>query len=101
MQIESAPISPIQQCINADIHPTNESTLTLTVLNSTNVADEASQPISFSFGQSSTHGSNIVDHDYCIYPKLEYSVRESYHGAVDNSAFMQLEQVTCVKYSMK
>ncbi len=93
MQIESVPIGPIQQCINADIKPTNESTLTLTVLNSTNT-DEATQPISFSFAQSSTHGNNLVDHDYCaMYPKSGYSATESYHGPVDNSALMQPEQV--------
>ena len=91
MQIESVPIGPIQDCIDSHIKPTGGSSLTLTVLNSTNT-DEASHPMSFSFGETSTQG-NLIDHDYCAYPKSGYSGMGSYHGAVNNGAFMQSEQV--------
>ena len=94
MHIESIPICPIQECINAEIQPTSESTLTLTVLNSTNT-DEATQPISFSLCQPSTYGNNLVDHDYCTYPKSDYSIADNYHGAVNSSALMHKEQVIC------
>ena len=89
MQIESIPICPIQECINAEIHPTSESTLTLTVLNSTNT-DDATQPISF-LCQPSTNGINLVDHDYCSYSG--YSSADNYHGALHNNALVQQEQV--------
>ena len=91
MQIESVPIGPIQECVNANIQSTSESTLTLTVLNSTN-NDENSQPISFSFAQSSKHGSNTGDHDYCtMYPKSEFSGADNYHGSMDNMRPQQYE----------
>lgn len=91
MQIESIPICPIQECINAEIQPTSEATLTLTVLNSTNT-DETTQPISFSLCQPSTHGNTLVDHDYCTYPKSGYSIVDNYHG-MNSSALMHQEQV--------
>ena len=97
MQIESVPIGPIQECVNANIQSTSESTLTLTVLNSTN-SDENSQPISFSFAQSSKHGSNTGDHDYCtMYHKSEFSGADTYHGSMDN---MQPQQVIGVKVEL-
>ncbi|XP_028398549.1 uncharacterized protein LOC114522118 [Dendronephthya gigantea] len=91
MQIESVPIGPIQDCIDADIKPRGESSLTLTVLNSTGT-DESSHPMSFTFGETSTHETNLIDHDYCAYPKTEYSGMESYHGGVNNNMILQSEQ---------
>lgn len=88
MEMESV---PTQQCINADIQSTSKSTITLTVLNSPST-DEPSH-ISFSFSQPNTESSSSFDHDYCIHPKLGYSLTENYHGPIDNSAFMQPEQV--------
>lgn len=90
IQIENVPTGPAQQCVNADIQKANQSTLTLTVLNST-PTDDSTQPVSFSFGQSST----LVDHDYCMYSTSEYSRADNYHKAVDNRGFMRVEQVIC------
>ena len=89
MQMESAQICPIQQCINASIQTMNESTVTLTVLNATNT-DEPTQPISFSVAQLSTP-ENSVDHDYCTYPRPGYS--KTSHGTVGTSGPVHSEQV--------
>ena len=89
---------PIKRCTNADIQSTSESTVTLTVLNSTTSTDEAAQAISLSLSQPSAHSSNLIDHDYCTYPKLGgYSGFEPSIHAADNSALMQLEQVFCLE----
>jgi hypothetical protein len=95
MQIESVPTGPIQECINADIQSTSGSTLTLTVLNSTN-SDESTLPISFSFAQPSKYDNNFVDHEYCTrQPKLEYSAAD--HQQRDDNGLVQPQQVIGVK----